>query len=448
MKTLISCAISLIMLAASASAAKVRVSLMFVHYSVGNQIIFGYCGDQGIYEILDTMTVTYGNDTARILFRDYHLNYWNSGPLSDSLVGCDDFHFSGFNYDLRTSNYDRTKIWNSWNGVTGQYAGFVDDFFNVPDKENQQFWKMFMTHQVPGRSGDQVTEYFDMVMIKNPYICWSFMTQPQADSIQKFYSIVRDSVAAHPEIRVGLVFGTPRLIGDTVDDTLMTKITYNLLQWFNSPAFFTHSNTGQYQNLWKYDSYSPLLEMADNSNKYGLKPEYSAGPGNSHLSRIGSQIALESLLGFIRQAAQDILVIKSGSSSASPIINNIPDQSIVRGGSFASISLDDYVSDADNADNEISWTYSGNTDLLVNINGSRVATVSVPDTSWTGAETITFTATDPTLLTGFDAATFTVNQSFTVTRTQIDLKIKQFQAGQATEQEVLDLIRQYNEGSK
>lgn len=314
MKTMLYTLLSTLILAATASAAKVRVSLLFLHYSVGNQIITASCYDQTLYDIIDTMNVTYGTDTANIIFRDYHLNYWNSGPLSDTIVGCDDFHFSGFNYDLRSPNYDRTKIWNSWDGQTNAFAGFLEDFFYVPDKENQKFWKMFTTHNVPGRSGDSVLEFYDIVMIKNPFICWSYMDQAQADSIQKFYTIVRDSVAAHPEIRVGLVFGTPRVIGDTVDDTLMAKITYNLVQWFNSPAFFTHSNTGQYKNLWKFDTYTPLLEMADNQYKYGLKFSYAAGATNSHLSAEGSAVALEALLGYIRQSAQDVLVIKSGSS--------------------------------------------------------------------------------------------------------------------------------------
>lgn len=293
-------------------AAKVRVSLMFVHYSVGNQILSASCYDQNLYEILDTMTVTYGTDTARIVFRDYHLNYWSSGPLSDTLVGCTENRFGGFDYDLRTSSYDRTKIWNSWDGVNGQFAGFVNDFFHVPNKENQPFWEMFNSHQVPATGGGTETEFYDMVMVKNPYICWSFMTQSQADSIQKFYSIIRDSVAAHPEIRLGLVFGTPRLRGDTVDDSTQAKITYNLLQWFNSDAFFRHSNSGTYKNLWKFDSYTPLIEMNNNPDKYSMVPSYSAGAGNSHLSRDGSVVALESFLGFIREASYDILVIKSG----------------------------------------------------------------------------------------------------------------------------------------
>ena len=91
-----------------------------------------------------------------------------------------------------------------------------------------------------------------------------------------------------------------------------------------------------------------------------------------------------------------------------PVVSDIPDQTIAEGGSFATINLDDFVADLDHADNEITWTYSGNTNLTVNIDANRVATITTPNADWNGSETITFTATDPGLLANSDAATFTV----------------------------------------
>ena len=46
-----------------------------------------------------------------------------------------------------------------------------------------------------------------------------------------------------------------------------------------------------------------------------------------------------------------------------PVVTDIPDQTIAEGASFTTISLDDYVSDVDNSDAELIWSYSGNTDL-------------------------------------------------------------------------------------
>jgi hypothetical protein len=90
-----------------------------------------------------------------------------------------------------------------------------------------------------------------------------------------------------------------------------------------------------------------------------------------------------------------------------PVVSDIPNQMITEGEIFTTINLDDYVSDLDHDDDEITWSYSGNTDLAVDIT-NRVATITPPDAAWTGAETITFTATDLDGLFDTDEATFTV----------------------------------------
>ena len=78
-----------------------------------------------------------------------------------------------------------------------------------------------------------------------------------------------------------------------------------------------------------------------------------------------------------------------------PVVSDIPDQTIDEGQTFATIPLDNYVDDVDNLDSEITWTYAGNTDLTVSIDTIRVATITIPTPDLIGAETITFTATDP-----------------------------------------------------
>ncbi len=90
-----------------------------------------------------------------------------------------------------------------------------------------------------------------------------------------------------------------------------------------------------------------------------------------------------------------------------PVVTDIPDQTIAEGASFTTIALDDYVSDLDTNDDQIIWTFSGETDLIVTII-DRVATISTPNLDWNGSETITFTATDPQSNSDGDAATFTV----------------------------------------
>ncbi len=89
-----------------------------------------------------------------------------------------------------------------------------------------------------------------------------------------------------------------------------------------------------------------------------------------------------------------------------PVVGDIPDQEIVEGASFASITLDDFVTDADNDITTLTWTATGQTDLNVDITG-RVATITM-DAEWNGSETITFQAADPDGEVGSDQATFTV----------------------------------------
>jgi hypothetical protein len=92
-----------------------------------------------------------------------------------------------------------------------------------------------------------------------------------------------------------------------------------------------------------------------------------------------------------------------------PIVSNIPNQTISIGQSFSNINLDDYVTDADNNDSEITWTTSGENNLNVNIDPvTHVATITSNNQSWAGSETITFRATDPSLLFDEDQAVFTI----------------------------------------
>jgi hypothetical protein len=107
--------------------------------------------------------------------------------------------------------------------------------------------------------------------------------------------------------------------------------------------------------------------------------------------------------------SSDPAVFTVTATNDAPVVSDIPNQTVAEGLTFTTINLDDYVTDADNLDSEITWTYSGNADLTVSIDGSRVATITIPDVDWFGSEMITFTATDPSLLSNSDQATFTVS---------------------------------------
>ena len=97
-----------------------------------------------------------------------------------------------------------------------------------------------------------------------------------------------------------------------------------------------------------------------------------------------------------------------------PVVADIPNQTVAYGANFATITLDNYVSDPDNADNQITWSFTGNSALTVSIDAGRVATISKPSVDWFGNETITFRATDPGTLFSENAATFTVQSPVAV----------------------------------
>jgi hypothetical protein len=90
-----------------------------------------------------------------------------------------------------------------------------------------------------------------------------------------------------------------------------------------------------------------------------------------------------------------------------PVVSDVPDQTIAEGESFTSIHLDDYVTDPDNPDSVMVWSYWGEAGLLVHIT-KRVATITVPNPEWNGAETIWFKACDPGGLCDSNQAIFTV----------------------------------------
>ena len=102
------------------------------------------------------------------------------------------------------------------------------------------------------------------------------------------------------------------------------------------------------------------------------------------------------------------LIIEKTSENTPPIVSNIPDQTINKGESFTTINLDEYVTDLEDSDEHIIWSYSGNTNLIVNIDSNHVVRIGLPNSNWNGQEDITFTAEDTGGLTDQDSSTFTI----------------------------------------
>ena len=158
-------------------------------------------------------------------------------------------------------------------------------------------------------------------------------------------------------------------------------------------------NPGTWQN-----SFTPSLRDGTSGATY----DWTVSTGFRIVSSTGDYTAAKT--GITQQYWASTIATFKGQAVAPnmpPVVSDIPDQTIAEGASFTTINLDNYVSDVDNTDAEMTWSYTGNTDLGVSIT-NRVATISVPNADWNGSETITFRATDPGALYDEDAATFTV----------------------------------------
>jgi hypothetical protein len=95
-----------------------------------------------------------------------------------------------------------------------------------------------------------------------------------------------------------------------------------------------------------------------------------------------------------------------------PEVLSIPDQTIDEDSTFTLFDLDMYVNDNDPID-VISWEYSGNSALDVDINEDNEATITIISQGWNGIETITFTASDG-YLSDYDEVIFTVENLQTI----------------------------------
>ncbi len=82
--------------------------------------------------------------------------------------------------------------------------------------------------------------------------------------------------------------------------------------------------------------------------------------------------------------------------NAAPVIAAIPNQAVSEGSAFATIPLDNFVYDVEDADRYITWTVTqiGTPNLNIVINANREAVITPVNPNWNGKENVIFTATD------------------------------------------------------
>jgi len=90
-----------------------------------------------------------------------------------------------------------------------------------------------------------------------------------------------------------------------------------------------------------------------------------------------------------------------------PTISLISNQIINEGEFFESLVLDDFVEDSEHGDDELTWSYSGNTDLILTLE-DRILFVATPDSNWFGEEMIKLEVEDPLHVKDSTEVLFTV----------------------------------------
>ena len=95
-------------------------------------------------------------------------------------------------------------------------------------------------------------------------------------------------------------------------------------------------------------------------------------------------------------------------SAAIPNINNLSNLAVNQGQNLV-INFNDFVTDPDHDDNDITWTFSGNSEFSITIGTNNTATINTNSASWLGSETVTFIATDPDEFFDVEVATLFVN---------------------------------------
>ncbi len=174
-----------------------------------------------------------------------------------------------------------------------------------------------------------------------------------------------------------------------------TTVTYNLDEFVNDPD---HNDADL---VWAVSGYSNLTVTIDQASRRLSIQTPSDWQGSERIKL--SVIDPDGWSDVWYMTIQP----RNSATNQPPQISNIPDQTIAEGQQFSQINLNQYVSDPDNSDNELTWRVTGNRDLIVTIK-NNIATISAPDVNWYGQETVTFIVEDPEGLQAQDDVVFTV----------------------------------------
>ncbi|MBU0473336.1 MAG: C10 family peptidase [Bacteroidetes bacterium] len=194
------------------------------------------------------------------------------------------------------------------------------------------------------------------------------------------------------------VFNSAPVLSDIPDQIVSEGGSFTKINLNN---FVTDLDNSDNEITWSYSGNINLSVSINSSREATITSSNAEWNGSETISFIATDPS--------GATASDNATFTITPVNDSPVVNNLPNQTINEGSSFTTIQLDNYVTDSDNSDSELSWSYSGTNELVVTIDNNRVASITVPNIEWNGSEIIMFVATDPSGASGSNQATFTVS---------------------------------------
>jgi hypothetical protein len=325
-------------------------------------------------------------------FQDIHLpNDWDGSTVYWKVQAIDSYGA------IQNSAVNRFMINNANNPSNGTLWGFVyDGITNEPVK---------MAKIIISAGGKKVKQIMSMHNGKffrafRPLSNYRIEVQKEGyESIVKFPVIISKDVKSREDFFLMLDTSTIPVVSDIDNQTINEGESFIPIQLDD---YIEDRDTEKHDILWTVSG-NNVLQIDIDSNR-----QASISPPNTDWS--GTETITFHAEDHEGNKANTSVVFTVKPVNDPPIVSGILDQTIYDYTLFQPVLLDNHVKDIDNIESEIEWSAIGQKNLVVTVSNRR-AMIKAKTLSWVGYENITFTATDPSGLLGFQTATFTIQES-------------------------------------
>ena len=192
---------------------------------------------------------------------------------------------------------------------------------------------------------------------------------------------------------VNSVNDVPQLVKQIPNQTIDEKKTFAKIKLDEYVKDADHKNS---ELSWEADVKHQGKEPQSGTLSVNIGDDHVASIEIPDPSWNGSAIATFTVTDPEGASAKQQVTFTVKSINDIPVFKKIPDQSIEEKNEFASVMLEDYLSDADHDFSQLKIDIAGTKDIKANLNPkTRELSFKTPSELWNGSETITITATDP-----------------------------------------------------